>query len=120
MNTEDRLEQSFSYYPQLERARKFVLENLDRPIRLEEAAEAASLSPKYFSTLFKEKTGISFSDWLHDVRIARAREWLETRDFSITEVSRRVGYISARTFRRAFKKRMGMTPSDYKKHVRPA
>lgn len=119
MNPEEQLERVFSYYPWLERVREYVLRHLDRPISLEEAADAASLTPKYFSAAFKEKTGISFSEWLHDVRIERARELLETQDLSITQVWRRVGYVSPRTFRRAFKKRTGSTPSDYKERVQP-
>lgn len=116
---EEQLNQAFSYYPRLKKVKEFVDQHLADPIGLQDAARIASLEPKYFSKWFKSVTGVGFSVWVHDLRVERATQLLRRRDFTISVVSRTVGYSSTRTFLRAFRERTGKTPSQYKRAARP-
>lgn len=68
----------------------------------------------YLSGLFKKQTGTNFSAYLEKVRISHAEELLKTEDINVDELAQKVGYISADSFRRAFKRVKGVTPSQYR------
>lgn len=73
-----------------------------------------NISESYFSQFFKEQTGETFSDFLEKMRISRACELLTEKTMSVEDTSRLVGYNSAYTFRRAFKRVMGVLPTEYR------
>ncbi len=109
----------FTYYPRLKRLHQYVEQSYSEPISLGRAAGIAALESSYFSTYFRAKVGITFTDWLRQVRIRKATELIEASDFSITEVAYEVGFADLTTFGRAFKKHTRMTPSEFKKSARP-
>lgn len=78
-------------------------------------AERFGLSPNYFSTLFKKKTGCNFIHYLTSVRMTEGKRLLLETDLTIREIGERIGYFSASFFIRAFKKSEGFTPSEYRK-----
>ena len=86
---------------------------------MKKAAGIAALESSYFSTYFRAKVGITFTDWLRQVRIRKAMKLMKASDFSITEVAYEVGFGDLRTFGRAFKKHTLMTPMECKKSVAP-
>lgn len=110
---------AFAYYPRLKRLKDHVDQHYDEELSLAVAARITGLEKKYFSTFFHEKTGVCFKDWLAHVRIARALEMLKAQDVSITRTAFAVGFQDLRTFERTFKRCTGMTPSAYKRKVRP-
>jgi AraC-like DNA-binding protein len=73
-----------------------------------------SLSESYISLLFKEYAGDNFSTVLEDVRISKAREYLDHSTKTIQEISQLTGYNSDKTFRRAFKRVTGVQPTAYR------
>lgn len=73
-----------------------------------------NLSDSYFSQFFKEQVGETFGVYLEKLRIQRACELLENNEL-MADVAQKVGYNSVHSFRRAFKKVMGVVPSEYKK-----
>ncbi len=109
--------EAFNYYPRLKRLRQYVEQSYSEPIPLEKAAGIAALESSYFSTYFRAKVGITFTEWLRQVRIRKAMELMKASDFSITEIAYEVGFGDLRTFGRAFKKHTLMTPSEFKKSV---
>ncbi len=109
----------FDYYPRLNRLREYVEQGYSEPIPLEKAASIAALESSYFSTYFRAKVGITFTEWLRQVRIRKAMKLMKASDFSITEVAYEVGFGDLRTFGRAFKKHTRMTPREFKKSVAP-
>ena len=111
--------QVFDYYPRLKRLREYVEQNYSEPISLKKAAGIAALESSYFSSYFRAKVGITFTDWLRQVRIRKAMELMKARDFSITHIAYEVGFGDLRTFERAFKQHTRMTPREFKKSVAP-
>lgn len=112
-------EEAFSYYRRLARVEKLVERHFAERITLRRAAGVACLETRYFSTFFRSKTGVCFRDWLAYKRSVLAGELMGRDNISITEVGYSVGFRDLRTFERAFKRSMGMTPSAYKRTVRP-
>lgn len=111
---------AFAYYDRLRRVKEYVEAHYgDDELTLAEAAGVAGLEPKYFSTFFHEKTGVCFSDWLRQLRVEKALAMMRARNYSITRVGLEVGFSDLRTFERAFKRVTAMTPSAFKKTVRP-
>ncbi len=110
---------AFDYDPRLKRLHQYVEQSYSEPISLEKAAGIAALESSYFSSYFRAKVGITFTDWLRHVRVRKAMELLKARDFSIKEVAYEVGFRDLRTFERAFKKYVLKTPREFKKSVLP-
>lgn len=73
-----------------------------------------NISESYFSQFFKEQTGETFSDYLEKMRISRSCQLLTEKTMSVEDTARMVGYNSAYTFRRAFKRVMGVLPTEYR------
>jgi two-component system response regulator YesN len=89
----------------------------DADLSLYRISEAVGRPEKYISQLFKERTGENLSDYLESVRFKKASELLAQTDKTIDEISQCVGYNSAQSFRRAFKRISGITPTSYRDTV---
>lgn len=91
---------------------KYIKENYADPaMGLNKIADAFQISESYFSHMFKEKTGVNFSIYLENIRMSEAARLIKKTDTSLNELYILVGYNNANTFRRAFKKVYGVTPS---------
>jgi len=99
----------------VEKAVRYVEENYHQELSLEDVAKQVFLSPCYFSRLFKQVKGWSFSEYLTQVRMEEARRLLKNTDFQISEVAGRVGYRDARYFSQVFKKNEGRTPVSFRR-----
>ena len=84
-------------------------------ISLEDVAEQVNISPQYFSKLIKKTTGFNFIDWLSMLRVKKAKELLTNSNLTVKEVCFMVGYKDPNYFSRIFKKRIGITPSEFVK-----
>lgn len=96
------------------KARTYIDRNFGRDITLEEVSREVSVSPHYFSKLFKSETGENFIDYLTSVRISKAKEYLEGGKFSVKEICYQVGYSDPNYFSRIFKRVVGVTPTEFK------
>lgn len=86
----------------------------DSSLSVTSAAEVFSMSSSYFSTYFKKHLYVTFSKYLEGLRIEKACELIRNSDLNIEAIATEVGYTSSLSFRRAFKKVMGMPPSSYR------
>lgn len=77
-------------------------------------AQKFHMSESYFSQYFKKYVDQTFSKYLETLRINKACELIKQTDITIEEISETVGYTSSLSFRRAFKKVIGVTPSCYR------
>ncbi len=98
----------------IEKAKEYIYKNYNKDIKLEDVAEKVSVSPYYFSKLFKKEMGKNFIDFLTELRIEEAKKKLD-EGMSIKAVSRCIGYSDPNYFSRVFKKITGMSPNSYKK-----
>lgn len=87
-------------------------------ISMKELAEDVFfLNPTYLSHMFAEKTGISYSAYLRQVRIGKAKQLLTDDRYSITEIASLSGYNDTSQFIRVFKQEMGTTPKKYRERL---
>ena len=84
-------------------------------ISLDSVSTILNLNASYFSAQFKRSFGINFVDYLTDLRIQAAKELLRDPLHSAAEIAHMVGYESANYFARAFKKKTGMTPTEFRR-----
>lgn len=104
-----------SDYNLFEMVRNYISENCDQEITLEDLAREIGFSAKYFSQLFKNKTGKTFVYFRTEVRMIKAMELLAMPENSVTEVALNVGYKDTSYFIRVFKEYTGKTPTEFKK-----
>jgi two-component system response regulator YesN len=107
--------QNDSHTKTVEQIRQFISENYsDSELTLYRVAEQVERPEKYISQLFKEVTGMNLSDHLEKVRMDHAVKLLKQNEYTVDEISSRVGYNSSHSFRRAFKRLTGVSPSSYR------
>lgn len=98
------------------RAKRFILDNYANPeLTLGRVAGYVGLNEKYFTTRFTKEEGTTFSNYLTEVRIRKARDLMKQTDMKIYEISQSVGYNSVEHFTRVFKKICGVSPGAYRK-----
>lgn len=76
-------------------------------------SEQFGLSEGYLSALFKEEMNVNFADYLEDLRMKEACKLLK-EGVLVTDIAERTGYNSVQSFRRAFKRVLGVSPSEYR------
>jgi AraC family transcriptional regulator len=110
---------AFEFWSRLGRVRCFVEEHIDETLSAGRAAAIAGLERRYFSAYFRQRVGIGYHCWLETVRIDRAKRLLAQDDRPVTEVSLDVGFGDLGTFERAFRRRVGQTPREYRRGIEP-
>lgn len=101
----------------MERILDYIEQNYNKHINLEEIAEKFFYNSSYFSRLFKKICGRTFNDYVQDLRIKKSLVLMSDTDYSIEKIAEEVGYADKKQFYNIFKKRMGITPSRYKREV---
>lgn len=76
------------------------------------------INEKYLYTLFREQTGSSFASYLERLRLNQAVELLENSGFYLGEIAGMVGFNSANTFYKAFRRVYGVSPSVYRERTK--
>ncbi|MCR8631618.1 MULTISPECIES: AraC family transcriptional regulator [Paenibacillus] len=94
----------------------YMEQNIRKPLALKEAAARISVSPNYFSSLFKMVAGVTFSGFLSELRLRKAGELLLQTEMSVVEILEAVGFKHTGHFYKMFKKMYGVTPYEYKKN----
>jgi len=76
------------------------------------------LSVSHFSSLFKKSTGLTYLNYVNQLRIQKAKELLLVPETKIYEVADQVGFVSLPYFNRVFKQLVGTTPLEFRKRHR--
>lgn len=92
----------------------FIESHYSSSITLTDAAKAVNISSSYLSLVFKQETGINFSDYLMRFRIGKAKELLKTTNLRIYEIAEKVGFSSPYYFSKVFKDVTKLTCKEYK------
>lgn len=93
----------------------FIHENYMNPIHLNDIAASASVSQGECCRCFQEVVRESPGQYLIDYRLSRAAQWLNATEWPITEIAMNAGFNDSSHFTQSFKKKMGMTPIEYRK-----
>ena len=78
-------------------------------------SQQACLTPRYFSKLVKEQTGLTAMDWIVQITIAHAKNFLVESDIQIKTLAQELGFSEQFTFRKYFKKYTGFSPTAYRR-----
>jgi len=95
----------------------FTMKEYTRPIKLEEVAAIAYMSPSAFCRYFKQHTRKTYLDFLNEYRISQACRLLMETDMAVSEVCYESGFNNLSNFNRKFKAVMGVTPKGYAKSL---
>ncbi len=99
------------------RAMSYIRRNFAGKVGLDDVAAEVSLSPTYFSRLFKEEAGQSFKSHLNDLRIGEAKNLLKDTDLPLLEIAAQVGFEDQSYFSRVFRNVAGISPGRYRRSV---
>ncbi|MCK8826931.1 PocR ligand-binding domain-containing protein [Natroniella acetigena] len=97
----------------IRRAMKYIRENYDENINLDQVASEVGLSAAYFSKLFKEELDITYTDYLNRVRIEEAKKLLE-KEYSLADIAQMSGFNDQSYFSKVFKKFEGVSPGRWR------
>ena len=103
-------------HPAIRIAKRYIAENYKMPITLNVMAGVVSMSPIYFSAVFKKEVGVNFLEYLHQFRIAKSKQLLCDVCLNISEVALESGFSDPRHFAKVFRKIVGITPTEYRNY----
>jgi YesN/AraC family two-component response regulator len=103
--------------PVIRHAIDFMNKNLNLKLSLNQISKEAGYSPTYFTTLFKKETNYSPLSYFSHLKIVKACEFLDYTRIKVKEISFTLGYTDPYYFTKDFKKKMGMSPRQYRKRV---
>jgi len=92
----------------------YIAENYTKKIKNADLAKLTGLSTDYFRKIFSQTYGMSPMEYIHNLRMKKAKELLKSDYVSITDIAISLGYDTIYDFSRSFKKTTGISPSKYK------
>lgn len=101
----------------IEEAIKYMEEHFKEKLTLEKVASRVFVNPKYFSHTFKKVMGVSFTDYIIQLRVQYACRLLETTNYHAYRISNECGFSDASYFNRVFCANINMTPQKYRKYA---
>ena len=99
----------------IEQIQQYIEKNYNQPLTLESLAKLFHFHPSYLSSYFSKHTKLGVNEYLHQVRITRAKELLKNGRLSVSSISEKVGYSDPSYFTKVFKKNVGISPRIYRK-----
>ncbi|BCN29713.1 helix-turn-helix domain-containing protein [Anaeromicropila herbilytica] len=99
----------------VEKIEDYISENYNKQISLVHLANYVGFSSYYLSKLMKEAFDINYCEYLTKIRVEKAKDLLQEREFTISEISYKVGYSEPKYFSNVFRKMEGISPSEYRK-----
>ncbi|GAB7541336.1 helix-turn-helix domain-containing protein [Cupriavidus sp. 8B] len=98
---------------------RWLHENCERTISVADAAEIAAMSERHFLRCFKLEMGITPSDYLLQARLDTACSLLIETELPIDKIARRIGMSNGDRLAKIFRKRMSISPGEFRRHIRP-
>lgn len=98
----------------IRRAKALLEERVEGDVKISAIAKALHLSEKHFGRVFKEHTGMSPYKYYLELKMHRARQMLDATRLSIKQIARRLGFESPFYFSGIFKRRTGLSPSQWR------
>ena len=104
----------------LRELQSWIADNLGADLRVETLAERAAMSPRNFARFFRREIGMTPAAYVEELRVERSRQLLEDSADPIDLISARCGFGTPETMRRAFGRRVGVPPAQYRARFRRA
>ena len=117
LNDLGQMDESQNAVELIDRVKKYIQNHFAENLTLSVLSEVFFVCPAYLSRLFKKKTGINFVDYLTNLRIEKAKEFLAIPNMKIYTIAEMVGYENPRYFSRIFKDSTGISPQEYRTMV---
>lgn len=92
-----------------------VQRRIHRPIKISDMARWAAMSERTFVRRFRATTGMAPGDWMRRQRMEHAKELLERSSLTIDQVAAQSGLGTAMTMRHHFRRRIGLSPVEYRR-----
>lgn len=96
---------------------KYVVVHVDEKLTLESVSKAVFLNKSYVSHIFRRETGVSFVEFITDVKMDRAKILLLDNERKIYEIAISIGYNDAEYFSKSFKLKTGLTPTQFREKI---
>lgn len=106
------------YFEEIVNAKKYIDLNYGSKLNLKTVASGVNLSPNFFRIVFKETVGVSPHEYLTELRLKKAQEYLVDTDFSISQIAEVCGFETQSYMNNVFMSRAGITPYKYRKIYR--
>jgi AraC-like DNA-binding protein len=97
-----------------EKGVSYIFNNIDKKIRLADAAKMSFMSESMFSRIFKEASGLNFSEMIRKLRIEHGCKLLSSTDLAIATIAKDCGFTNLSNFNRQFLRELGITPRDFR------
>ena len=101
----------------ISRALDYMTEHYSEKIYLEDLCKLLLMSPTYFSSVFKQMTGKTFTEQLNSIRINKAKEMLMDHSKTVSMIALELGFTDSAYFDRVFKKEVGISPGKFRKYL---
>jgi transcriptional regulator GlxA family with amidase domain len=98
----------------------WIADHLAADLSVDALARRANMSPRNFARVFRREVGMTPAAYVEAVRVESAQRELETTKSGFDAIARRCGFGTTDTMRRAFQRRLGVKPGDYRARFRPA
>ena len=99
----------------MDKLMKFIEQHIsDENLKIDDMADAVSLSRSVFYAKIKSLVGVSPSDFLRQIRMERAQQLIVKSKYSFSEIAYACGFSDPKYFSKCFKKETGMTPTEYR------
>lgn len=103
--------------PIAEKIASYIRGHYESGISVGQVAEQFEITPNYLSTLFKNEMGVSFVQYLTEIRMVKAKELLACKEMTIGAVAEKLGYQNAAYFTKVFRENTGLYPTEFRKQV---
>lgn len=97
-------------------AKNYIEEHYYENLSIKEVAEKIGISSGYLSTMFNQKLGLGFAEYLNGLKVEHACVYLEQNYLKVYEIAYKVGFRDEKYFTKVLKKIKGMTPKDYRRN----
>ncbi|MGI6005957.1 MAG: response regulator [Ruminococcus sp.] len=107
-------QKSFEARP-IREVKEYIEKNYAQKLSLEEIGKVVCLNPVYLSTLFKNQTGMTITNYMIKVRMEEAKRLLRETHMNVSSIAAKVGYTDTKFFSKTFMKQVGIKPVEYRK-----
>ena len=106
-----------AFRPQIHSVMHTIIDSLPEHVSREELSKSVFYDSAYFSRLFKRETGMSYIEYLSEIRMMQARTMIGNTNSSYSEIARAVGFPNTSYFFKRFRAFFGMTPGEWREKV---